>query len=372
MHQRKTILKNRAMGGMAILPVLALTACMDQEVTRPADGQSGSAVREAPPPPKILEVEGEKYVRDEESGRMYLLNPNRRMVPQGSQDSAAGALMKSAGLNYTARDQSGLVEIAMWECVTPTRQETQAGVACQVDPNYVVVGGGARTEYFSSGALLTEARPFDNGLYTYVASSKSHKSSDPHYLHVYVIGLRLIGVTRNNLWLQTEFKTVTSSTLSETPTAQVSVSQGYQLIGGGARVNWSEPGNMLTESWGAGNGWSASGKSHKSSSMATISVWAIGLNPYIDGFGVLTFSQYSPYSTDVSTGVALSTAGVTSGYVLTCPSGRSHYYSGSGRLLTGIYPNPQFHGGAWASDKDHLTASDGGVQTRVIMIKKIW
>jgi hypothetical protein len=60
---------------------------------------------------------------------------------------------------------------------------------------------------------------------------------------------------------------------------EVAVETGYTLIGGGARVNWSDPGNLMTACYPIfdQNRWVAASTRHRRRSDATITAYAIGV-----------------------------------------------------------------------------------------------
>lgn len=79
------------------------------------------------------------------------------------------------------------------------------------------------------------------------------------------------------------------SLLDQHPTMEVFIEPGYTLTGGGAWIEYEEPGNLLIESYplqimgGVWSGWRAGGKDIWVSSKATITVYAIGIKVTKDG-----------------------------------------------------------------------------------------
>jgi hypothetical protein len=77
--------------------------------------------------------------------------------------------------------------------------------------------------------------------------------------------------------LRTEILSVTSDVTAH-PEARVTVPAGYKLVGGGARSNSTEPGNLLTASFPeTANTWMAAGKDHNASSPASITAFAVAI-----------------------------------------------------------------------------------------------
>jgi|GEM_PF-3184702 len=94
----------------------------------------------------------------------------------------------------SAFDNTGRLEVTIWgEYVDGKYPHAEVSV----DPDFVMIGGGARVSNFSNtnsgvNALLTSAYPKDDGTFsTFVADSKEHLILYNHRLWVYVIGLKL-------------------------------------------------------------------------------------------------------------------------------------------------------------------------------------
>jgi len=133
-----------------------------------------------------------------------------------------------------------------------------------------MTGGGAKVNWTSAGNLLTASYPIDQ--YSWEARNKDHMIVSPAAITVYAIGIR-----------RRDGGTILESRIFKYsgPKAQhpsVSVEPGFLLTGGGARVNWTGVGNILTSSYSAGDGtWNASSKDHSFADSATITAYAIGL-----------------------------------------------------------------------------------------------
>jgi hypothetical protein len=80
-----------------------------------------------------------------------------------------------------------------------------------------------------------------------------------------------------------------TSLLEQHPTMEVFIDPGYTLTGGGAWIDYEEPGNLLVDSYplqingGIWSGWKALGKDIWICSKATITVYAIGIKVMKDG-----------------------------------------------------------------------------------------
>jgi hypothetical protein len=273
-------------------------------------------------------------------GATLQVDPNRQLLESGIAPGRTGV--------FSITDSSGALETKIWSC-SSSSPVAHPVVQCTVDPDYVLVGGGAWAKYTGPGALLTASYPADpNTLRTWEGRSKDHGVSDPHILTVYAIGLKISGVSRSTLL---GYMTVTQRTseVAAYPMAGAASTDDIALSGG-ARDNWTGPGNMLTRvTYG-----DAAGKEHGWPDPSTITHYVISIAPLVgthqlEGGGDLT--QVSG-----SGGVLTAQATITSGYVPTGVSGFS-IFNGAGRILTRVAPisASQFV----AQSKDHLVA-DGG------------
>jgi hypothetical protein len=273
--------------------------------------------------------------------------------------------------NSAAWDWTTGLEIQIAHCKTPHWGENLQ-LGCDVDDPYVLVGGGAWAEFGSPvGALLTGSWPGNDGRYkTWCASSKDHIEAQYHWLHVYAIGLKVSGLSRADLAAR---MTMTESTgwQQSHPWATVGPPAGYQLIGGGARVNYSGWGSLLVESYPQPGAWYASSKDHVWGDPATVTAFAIGYkNDPIPNLGTLDIRTRSGNGTYVDTGVAVSPKDIEGHCLVTSIGGKSEY-NGPGRLLFKMAPTD------WAntrqiqaSSKDHLQVSSGNTTGYYIEVCK--
>jgi hypothetical protein len=122
--------------------------------------------------------------------------------------------------------------------------------------------------------------------------------------------------------------------MGDLPEASVSVDQGYKIVGGGARDNYSQPGNLLTASYPASpQTWTAKGKAHQEHSPATIDVFALGLHDPNDEWDVVIV----PIDSGEPSNLLEAVATVPSGYVMT-GGGAFCRYQGDGNMSTASYP----------------------------------
>jgi hypothetical protein len=142
-------------------------------------------------------------------------------------------------------------------------------------------------------------------------------------------------------------------------TAQTTL-PGLKLIGGGARADFPQgrPGTLLTGSYPSGNGWVASGKSHKYSSLGKIVAYAIYL---VDPDDLWDVQRVEAKSKDASNRPE-ATATLPPGYALTGGGAFVEYLQGQGILLTTCGPavGPDGVCTGWtAKGKDHEIGDNG-------------
>jgi len=163
----------------------------------------------------------------------------------------------------------------IWDITQSSTTSGQAAHPSQeisVPAGYTMIGGGAQVTWSGAGNLLTASYPRDSR--TWVCAAKDHLDASSATISAYVIGLRckVDGVKV----LQRIQKS--SSNPEDHPTASVSPSAGYVMVGGGAAVNYSGAGNMLTASYPRDKGtWEARSKDHQQADPATLDVYAVDL-----------------------------------------------------------------------------------------------
>ncbi|RYZ03353.1 MAG: hypothetical protein EOO73_28245 [Myxococcales bacterium] len=296
-------------------------------------------------------------------------NTNRRLVSDSADGESAEKLLLDDRL-----DASGKVRVRVYEC---SAYGQVLEVRCGVDPDEVLVGGGAWADYgpppLSWGALLVASAPLDANLETWVGKSKDHMAANHHTLHTYAVGMKLTGVTRATLLGTTSanapkyivYREMTSGS-DPHPSVDAPLPGGYQVLGGGGLVNYSGcNGVMLTASYrSSGTKWFASAKDHESPCSGTISARVIGVTTgTIPGFGQLLTQQRSA-SIFSNSGVGTISKNQTSGWATVCAGGATD----GNRLLFQMSPtdNDNFRTGS----KDHITPAAGATFTYVMEVKK--
>lgn len=217
----------------------------------------------------------------------------------------------------------------------------------EVPAAYKIVGGGAIINWTGAGSLLTASYP--ESLQKWVAAGKDHGVASPSSITVCALAL----FDPDDVWDVRIFDATSDS--ASHPFAQVSVPADYTMVGGGARVNWTGDGNLLTESFPNSLGsWEARSKDHLYPSPATITVSAIGIKAK-NGNRYPRFPETKLFCRDSSTDQHIS-IGITvdAGYVL-LSGGAIDHWSGAGNMLTASYPDSE---SSWAAaGKDHIQAS---------------
>jgi hypothetical protein len=117
------------------------------------------------------------------------------------------------------------------------------------------------------------------------------------------------------------------------PETTLTVPEGWKILGGGARVNWSEPGNWLTASFPKDvRTWVAKATEHMQSSPANIDVWVIAIADRDNQCDVRISSQVGAAGL-----IPSAIATVPGNYVLTGGGAQANWKS-EGSLLKASYP----------------------------------
>lgn len=161
--------------------------------------------------------------------------------------------------------------------------------------------------------------------------------------------------------IQLELFKATGNSASH-PNVTLTVPSDYKILGGGARVNWSGDGNLLTASFPKdAQTWVAKAKDHSFASPATIDAWAIAIYDPTDLWEVDIFS-----TTSDSASHPLATANISNSFVLT-GGGAAANWSGNGSLLTASYPEGTV--GWTAKSKDHVVSESVSITAYAIGIR---
>lgn len=266
-------------------------------------------------------------------------------------------------------------------------------VTAYVAPDEVLVGGGGGVVNISTsaGAYLTGSFPLrtdtGNG---WCVQTKDHITPCSHSAFAYAVGMKLI----NNYGQVIDKRVVAdyviymsnTSAIAQHPSETVYIPSNYQLIGGGARVDFpfgffgiNPYGNLLTESMPVANvnGWRVSSKDHGYPSPTSITAFAIGIRSDIPipDFGYLRiFIDCSPITNSTANTeaelISQDLTGMYNGWCIVGVGGYTHYES-YGRLLRSLFPYPN---GAYSKgiiiDKDCCYPDTGFLDIRKIWVQK--
>lgn len=218
-------------------------------------------------------------------------------------------------------------------------------------PGYKLIGGGAKVFYPEdgrAGSLLTGSYPSGNG---WTASAKSHLNPSLSRVTAFAIYL----VDPDDLW---DVRQVSARTPGNSggPAITATLPPEYALTGGGALVEYSGLGVMLTaccpeiSRTGACTGWTAKGKDHlDGDGTGYATAWAIGIRPRKMKPGQNP-EPSSIVSQNAQAGHPQATADIGQQRVIV-GGGAAVTYGKKGGMLTSTYPS----GNRWtAAAKDHL------------------
>lgn len=257
-------------------------------------------------------------------------------------------------------DASGKITVAVFERIAGTPQQHFTDFAVNVPEQFVVIGGGVEGSRAPYGNLITASYP-NSDLSAWLVSTKDHSYPDPVAIKAWAIGLKIAGLTRQQL-ISMMAVNVASSGYDAHPDISSGLPEGYVLVSGGIKVNWSGAGNIATASYPETSfTWRAKSKDHSVSSPASTQVYAIGLKKSLVGIGNIAVTTIASDST--YTGHPASMANMTPGYALTGCGARVDW-AGAGNLLWKIKPSTTGNQyGCEASSKDHEIASPATIRT---------
>lgn len=154
-----------------------------------------------------------------------------------------------------------------------------------------------------------------------------------------------------------------TSSSSNRPSVSVTVSDGYKIIGGGAKVNYSGAGCLLTESYPNGTSWTVKAKDHLVGNNASVTAYAIAIFDPNNQWDVRIFQATGATANHPEASVK-----VEEGYVMT-GGGAKDNWSGQGNLLTASFPVTN---DTWkAKGKDQGVADRANVTVYAIGIKPV-
>ncbi len=271
----------------------------------------------------------------------------------------------------TFKDSSGKITVSVFERKAGDSQQHFHDYAATVPDDMIAIGGGAEATSTPYGALLTASYP-NSELSAWLASSKDHNLPNPHKLKVYAIGLKIEGMSRDEL-LNYIHVGRDESGLSQHPEASESLPPGYLLVSGGFHVNWVDfnpvGGNLATASFPENAlAWKARSKDHYGVSKANLTAYAIGIKEKLPA-GKIERSIQTKDSTHAQHPSA--TADVLPGFVIT-GGGAEVHWTGAGSLLWKLRPTTQTTNQDFsAGSKDHQAVSPATLTAYSLGIKLV-
>jgi hypothetical protein len=275
--------------------------------------------------------------------------------------------MSSVGTHLnTFQDASGKVTVAVFSHKgSPAQAHWINEEVLVADEEMIAIGGGGTATDSPQGALLTASYPNDD-LSGWIVSSKDHEVSNPHELITYVIGMKIAGMSKQQLL---HLVSVTRSDSGEAPHPEAETgvsSEKFVLVGGGFRVDWRGAGNLGTASFPSTEfSWKARSKDHDISDPSNLRVFAIGIRrdlPVGQVIGAISMagSSQAPHPAAVAT--------VEEGFALT-GGGAEVHFNGAGNLLWKLEPATSRDPSFSAASKDHVDSDPSTITAYALGIR---
>jgi hypothetical protein len=221
-----------------------------------------------------------------------------------------------------------------------------------VPSGYTLIGGGCRSEWSKGGQLLTASYPEGN---TWKCAAKAHGVREYAPLTAFAIGIPA------SLGLDIQVNVDTGASAGH-PSSVAHVASGYEVIGGGCKVNWSGQGNLLVDSYPFPDGWYCGAKDHLYPDPSTVTAYVIGLRS--DSYKVVQTTSQSGFAGQPSA------AAIFSGdekFAIMVGGGCDVQNVTPGNLLWASYPD--LAGNGWfCASKDHIESSPTSITAYVLGI----
>lgn len=226
-------------------------------------------------------------------------------------------------------------------------------VQLDIPGDFKIIGGGALDHWSGVGNMLTASYPIS--IHSWFVAGKDHEVASPATITAFALAIH----DPNDQW-EVVIASETSDPANH-PSAFAVVPSGFTLTGGGAFVQYTGAGNILTASFPNSNvSWEARSKDHDIADPAQITAYAIGLRSRTG----VALQQNVWNATGVVAPHPISFARVDPGWTLS-GGGAIDHWTGDGNLLTGSFPSGEF----WiASGKDHLHPSPANITAYAIGI----
>lgn len=231
-----------------------------------------------------------------------------------------------------------------------------------------ILGGGALVEQSGVGNLLTACFPVTPRKWR--ARAKDHEMASQATITAYAFALN---DPHNDYEVFIQAKT---SDLAHHPKAIAQLPAGFVLTGGGASVDSSGAGSLLTASFPNSDGsWEARSKDHDIPDPARITAYVIGIKPNKPNAPpvrhVIRQFTGSISSTPVAT-VSLDDPHKPPSPFQLCGGGAFDQWSGAGNLLTSSFPSiPTERSRSWtATGKDHIHLSPAAIEVFAVGVTR--
>lgn len=237
--------------------------------------------------------------------------------------------------------------------------DTSNIVDVDVPDDYVLVGGGTVAVYLwmQYTGYITAAIP-DANLRTWHTASQSHNVPYAHQLNSYAIGLKIQGVSREELISHLQVLSDTASGSSLYAAIQIDTSR-YQLIGGGGKVSSDNNGLLLSGMFPYEIYWSVSPRAFRAYSNGQSVATAIGISKELLALkGLETDEEFGQSWIDLTT--ILGEIPIDSSWAVTGAGAYSQY-------LSGIMPTTH---GMHAAGNDPLNSVDPFMYTYMLRMRK--
>ena len=246
-------------------------------------------------------------------------------------------------------DASGLVTVSVFSRTWGPAKSIWKDVELLLpDKEMIAIGGGGKGVEFPAGGYLTASYPNDD-LSGWLVSSKDHSVVNPHELTTYVIGMKIKGMSRDQLYDSINMQ-VADSGLASHPEAEAFVpSDDFVLISGGFKVDYRGYGNIATASFPSSkSSWRACSKDHTIVDPANLRVYAIYIKRDLK-IGKVSVSITKEVSNQSNHPAAVAT--VQSGFALV-GGGAEVHWNGYGNLLWKLEPSITVSQSFSAASKD--------------------